>query len=81
MEGSNLVDLQGADELHELVKELDALGVELYIARVKTVVQQELERYGALPAIGAGAHLSRCGECSGGRWWEHNCTIRRSVEK
>lgn len=52
MEGSNLVDLQGADELHELVMELNALGVALYIARVKTVVQQELERYGALTAVG-----------------------------
>ena len=52
MEGSNLVDLQGADELHELVEELNALGVELYIARVKAIVRQELERYGALLAIG-----------------------------
>lgn len=52
MEGSNLVDMQGADELHELVNELNALGVDLYLARIKSNVQQDLDRYGALAAIG-----------------------------
>ena len=52
LEGTDLIDLQGADELREIAKELEALAIEFYLARVKTDVKQDLDRYSALDAIG-----------------------------
>jgi MFS superfamily sulfate permease-like transporter len=53
LEGTDLVDLQGADQLEEVAKELGDVQVDLYLARVKVPVMHNLATYGTLEAIPA----------------------------
>jgi MFS superfamily sulfate permease-like transporter len=52
MEGTNIIDLEGSDALHEVLKELRAIGIELHLARTKDEIEDRLERHGVLETLG-----------------------------
>jgi MFS superfamily sulfate permease-like transporter len=52
MEGTNIIDLEGSDALHEVVLELKDTGVELCLARTKTEIVAILEQDGVLDSLG-----------------------------
>jgi high affinity sulfate transporter 1 len=52
MEGTNIIDLEGSDALHEVVKELHATGIKLHLARIKEGIVDTLERDGVLDTLG-----------------------------
>ncbi len=51
LEGTDIIDLQGSDELQEVAKELQGVQIDLYLARAKTEIKLTLKRYGALVII------------------------------
>jgi sulfate permease, SulP family len=51
LESTNAVDLEGSDELAKVARELQEVGVALYLARVKRSVLETLERDGAFAVI------------------------------
>lgn len=51
LEGTDLVDLQGADELSDIATELEEEGITLYLARGKAAVLDDLRRWGTLDVI------------------------------
>lgn len=51
MESTNLVDLQGSDELQEVARELQELGIAFYLSRVKISIQKILVNNGILDTI------------------------------
>jgi sulfate permease, SulP family len=51
LEGADVIDLQGSDELREIAKELKDVGVTLLLARVKADIRQNLARYGTLDVV------------------------------
>lgn len=52
MEGTNIVDLEGSDALHEVVVELKDTGVDFYLARTKSEIVKTLEQDGVLDTLG-----------------------------
>lgn len=54
MEGTDIVDLQGAHELEEVARELKDVQVILYLARLKSDVREILVKYGVLDTIPEG---------------------------
>ena len=52
MESTNIIDLEGSDALHEVVKELRAADVELHLARTKPEILEVLEQDGVLDTLG-----------------------------
>jgi len=53
LEGTDIIDLQGSDELQEAAKELQGMQIDLYLARAKTEIKRMLAHYGALATIPA----------------------------
>lgn len=51
LEGTDIIDLQGSDELAEAAKELKNVQIDLYLARAKTDIKRMLRPYGALATI------------------------------
>ena len=51
MESTNIIDLEGSDELREIAKELAELEIAFYLARVKVKIKRTLEMDGALEVI------------------------------
>jgi MFS superfamily sulfate permease-like transporter len=51
MESTNIIDLEGSDELREIAKELNELEITLHLARVKVMIKQILEKDGVLEVI------------------------------
>lgn len=51
LESTNIIDLEGSDELREIGKELEETKIAFYVARVKTSVKEILVRDGALETI------------------------------
>jgi high affinity sulfate transporter 1 len=51
MESTNIIDLEGSDELQEVAKELAEEGIAFYVARVKVKILQTLEKDGAMETI------------------------------
>jgi MFS superfamily sulfate permease-like transporter len=52
MEGTNIIDLEGSDALHGVVKELRAMGIELHLARIKDEIFDRLQQDGVLDTLG-----------------------------
>jgi high affinity sulfate transporter 1 len=52
MEGTNIIDLEGSDALHEVILELKDTGVELCLARTKAEIVTILEQDGVLESLG-----------------------------
>jgi SulP family sulfate permease len=52
IEGTNIIDLEGSDALHQVVKELNATGIKLHLARAKAGILETLERDGVLDTLG-----------------------------
>jgi SulP family sulfate permease len=52
MESTNIIDLEGSDALHKVVKELQAANVELHLARTKPEILKMLEQDGVLDTLG-----------------------------
>ena len=52
MESTSIIDLEGADALHRVVKELNATGVDLHLARTKEEILDILEQDGVLDTLG-----------------------------
>jgi len=52
MEGTNIIDLEGSDALHDVLKELRAIGIELHLARTKSGIEDRLEHHGVLDTLG-----------------------------
>lgn len=52
MESTNIIDLEGSDALHKVVKELGAANVELHLARTKPEILKILEQDGVLDTLG-----------------------------
>ena len=51
MESTNIIDLEGSDELREIGKELEELEILFYLARVKVTIKRILEKDGVLDII------------------------------
>jgi SulP family sulfate permease len=51
MESTNLIDLEGADELQEVAEELEELQIGFHLARVKAGIKEMLVRDGVLDTI------------------------------
>jgi MFS superfamily sulfate permease-like transporter len=51
MESTNIIDLEGSDELREIGKELGELKIAFYLARVKVNILRILKQDGALEVI------------------------------
>jgi SulP family sulfate permease len=51
MESTNIIDLEGSDELREIGKELEELKILFYLARVKVTIKQILIKDGVLDII------------------------------
>jgi MFS superfamily sulfate permease-like transporter len=51
MESTNIIDLEGSDELREIAKELDELDVAFYLARVKVKIKHILVQDGVFEII------------------------------
>ena len=51
MESTNIIDLEGSDELREIGKELEELKILFYLARVKVTIKGILEKDGVLDII------------------------------
>ncbi len=52
MEGTNIIDLEGSDVLHDVLEELQSTGIELHLARTKVGIVDSMERHGILDALG-----------------------------
>ena len=52
MESTNIIDLEGSDALHKVVKELSSADVELHLARTKPEIMKVLEQDGVLDTLG-----------------------------
>jgi anti-anti-sigma regulatory factor len=52
MEGVDYLDLEGADMLNDITKDMKGLGVEIHLARVKHAVMEMLEKDGVDKIIG-----------------------------
>jgi high affinity sulfate transporter 1 len=52
MEGTNIIDLEGSDALHDVVKQLRAAGIELHLVRIKAGILETLEKDGVLDTLG-----------------------------
>ena len=52
MEGVNYIDIEGSDMLAEITKDMQTLGVEIHLARVKHAVMEMLEKDGVDQIIG-----------------------------
>jgi MFS superfamily sulfate permease-like transporter len=51
MESTNIIDLEGSDELQAVAKELAEQGIAFYVARVKVKIMQILEKDGAFETV------------------------------
>lgn len=51
MESTNIIDLEGSNELREIGKELEELKIAFYLARVKVTIKQILVNDGVLEII------------------------------
>jgi len=51
MESTNIIDLEGSDELREVGKELEEMNIAFYLARVKIKIKQIMEKDGVLGII------------------------------
>ena len=51
MESTNIIDLEGSDELQEIAKELQDVNIAFYLTRVKISIKQILEQDGVLDII------------------------------
>ena len=51
MESTNIIDLEGSDELREIGKELEELKISFYLSRVKDTIKQILVKDGVLEII------------------------------
>jgi MFS superfamily sulfate permease-like transporter len=54
MEGTNIIDLEGSDALHMVVKELMDVNIEIHLSRTKPEIMKVLEQDGVLDTIGHG---------------------------
>jgi MFS superfamily sulfate permease-like transporter len=52
LEGTNIIDLEGSDALHDVLKELRAMDIQLHLARIKVSVLEMLEQDGVLATLG-----------------------------
>lgn len=52
LESTDIIDLEGSDELHAAAKELKALNIEFRLARTKTAVKNILQQDGVVDTIG-----------------------------
>ena len=52
MEGVNHIDLEGCDMLNEITEDMEGVGVEIHLARVKHEVIELLEKDGVDKIIG-----------------------------
>jgi MFS superfamily sulfate permease-like transporter len=52
MEGTNIIDLEGADTLHQVAKELKATGIKFHLTRTKAGILEKLEQGGVLATLG-----------------------------
>jgi MFS superfamily sulfate permease-like transporter len=52
LEGTNIIDLEGSDALHNVVKELGAAGIDFHLVRIKEGVLETLEKDGVLETLG-----------------------------
>ena len=52
MEGTNIIDLEGSDALHQVLVELRATGIELHLARTKDGIVDRMEQHGVLGTLG-----------------------------
>jgi MFS superfamily sulfate permease-like transporter len=52
MEGTNIIDLEGSDALHEVVVELKDTDIQLCLARTKAEIVETLEQDGVLDTLG-----------------------------
>lgn len=53
MESCDIIDLEGSEELEDVVKELKESGIEFYMARTKKGIKQILEKDGVIDVIGS----------------------------
>ncbi len=51
MESTNIIDLEGSDELREIGKELEEMNIAFYLTCVKVIIKQTLEKDGVLEII------------------------------
>jgi high affinity sulfate transporter 1 len=52
MEGTNIIDLEGSDALHEVAKELKTTDIEFHLTRIKAGILEMLEQDGVLDTLG-----------------------------